>query len=177
METTSIDSELLQLSLAEIDIVRVEVTKLEFQQSRSDRIYSYFVLLLLVMIQISSQWQNFLISTTYYFQPKGEQVGDPKYNIRDSIPNFTDAKYGLLTGPVFYFFLGTCMLFAGAIANQYNRRLVLGAASICWATSSLGTAITHTFLLLCTFRMMLGIFESFSAPTSYSLIADYFPPE
>jgi MFS family permease len=69
------------------------------------------------------------------------------------------------------------MLFAGAIANQYNRRIVLGAASICWAMSSIGTALTHTFLLLCTFRMMLGVFESFSAPTSYSLIADYFPPE
>ena len=69
------------------------------------------------------------------------------------------------------------MLFAGAIANQYNRRIVLGAASICWAISSIGTALTHTFLLLCTFRMMLGVFESFSAPTSYSLIADYFPPD
>ncbi len=54
---------------------------------------------------------------------------------------------------------------------------MLGSAAICWALSSVGTAFSHTFLVLCTFRMMLGVFESFSAPTAYSLICDYFPPE
>lgn len=97
--------------------------------------------------------------------------------MRDTIPNFTDAKYGLLTGPAFYFFLGTCMIFAGAIANQYNRRIIIGGAAICWAMSSIGTALTSTFLGLCFDRVVLGLFVSFNAPTSQSLIADYFPPE
>ncbi len=43
------------------------------------------------------------------------------------------------------------------------------------ALSSIGTSIAHAFAGLCTFRIMLGIFESFSAPTCLSLISDYFP--
>lgn len=63
------------------------------------------------------------------------------------------------------------------MASIYNRRFLLGVAAICWAVSSVGTAFVHTFASLSICRMLLGVFESFSAPTSFSLIKDYFPPE
>jgi MFS family permease len=69
------------------------------------------------------------------------------------------------------------MLFAGVMAGSYNRRFLLGIASICWAFSSVGTAFVHKYVSLAFCRMLLGVFESFSAPTAYSLITDYFPPE
>ena len=52
-EDSVTDSSFL-LSEKELDFVRVEVTKSEFKLSKSEQIYSYIVLSLLVLVQISS---------------------------------------------------------------------------------------------------------------------------
>jgi MFS family permease len=102
---------------------------------------------------------------------------NPKYEIREAIPNFTTAKYGLVAGPLFSLIFGTLVLFTGSLADKFNRRYLLGSAAVCWSLTSLGTAATQNFAEIAILRMMLGLFESCCAPAAYSLIADYFPPE
>lgn len=94
-----------------------------------------------------------------------------------SIPDFTDAKYGYVAGPFFYLIFGTMVLFTGSFADNYSRKILLGAAAILWSCTTLGTALSTDFAQICTFRVFLGAFESFSPSCCYSLITDYFPPE
>lgn len=72
---------------------------------------------------------------------------------------------------------GTLVLFTGSLADRLNRRFLLGTCALLWSGTSIATAYSNTFVMICIFRMLLGLFESATAPSAYSLIADYFPPE
>lgn len=102
---------------------------------------------------------------------------DPKYEIRVAITGFDSAKYGIVAGPLFALIFGTLVLFTGNLADNFTRRYLLGLAAVLWSLTSLGTAFSTSFATICLFRMLLGVFESVCAPTAYSLIADFFPPE
>jgi MFS family permease len=94
-----------------------------------------------------------------------------------AIDNFNDFRYGLVAGPVFTIIFATLNLFTGALADKVSRKMLLSVAAICWSITSLGTAFTHTFPMICLYRTMLGGFEAFGNPISYSLIVDFVPPE
>jgi MFS family permease len=134
------------------------------------------VLLLLLSVQISNQWQRLLIGPAYYFAASGK-TDDPYYSIRVGIPNFTDEKYGLLAGPTFTLVYATLILFTGTLADNYSRRLIFSIAAIMWSLTSIGTSFSHTLAMVSLNRMLLGVFEAFAPPAAYSLVADYFPPE
>ncbi len=102
---------------------------------------------------------------------------NPKYEMRYAITGFTSAGYGYVAGPLFSLIFGTLVLFTGSFADRYTRKYLLGFAAICWSITTLGTSISHSFWAICLCRMLLGVFESVCAPSAYSLIADYFPPE
>jgi len=117
-----------------------------------------------------------LIGPAYYFKADGKE-SDPKYNLSVAIPNFSDAKYGLLAGPTFTLVYATLILFTGTLADNYSRRLIFSIAAILWSFTSIGTSFSHTLLFISLNRMMLGVFEAFAPPAAYSMIPDYFPPE
>ena len=94
-----------------------------------------------------------------------------------AIPNFTDAKYGLLAGPTFTLIYATLILFTGSLSDFYSRRFLFSIAGIFWSFTSIGTAFSHTLPMISLNRMLLGVFEAFAPPAAYSLIPDYFPPE
>ena len=141
------------------------------------RLYSWIVLLILLTVQISNQWQRFMISTAYYFIPNDDHSDPQKYEITAAIPHFTDARYGYVAGPLFYLCFGTLVLFTGSFADNFSRRYLLGIAAVLWSLTSLGMAFSSTFTEICAFRLLLGTFESFCPSAAYSLITDYFPPE
>jgi MFS family permease len=109
--------------------------------------------------------------------PTSQYFDNPKYEMQASIDNFTAAKYGYVAGPFFSLIFGTLILFAGNFSDNYSRRYLLGCAAIFWSATSLGMAFAHTFSMICLCRVLLGVFESFCAPSAYSLISDLFPPE
>ena len=145
-------------------------------QSSKERRYAWLVIVILLFVNISNQWQRFVISTSYYYKPDGREPVE-KYSMREAIPNFTDAKYGLVAGPVFTLCYAVLILFTGSLADLYSRKTLLAVGSICWSLTSIGTSFAHSFTMVCTYRMLLGVFEAFSGPIAYSLIVDYFPPE
>ena len=107
-----------------------------------------------------------------------EGDGDPnKYQISTDIPGFTPNKFGLLSGAMFTIFFSITVLFAGVLADNMSRRLLMSTAAILWSLTSITTAISQTFFGVAASRMALGFFEAFIGPSAYSLIADYFPPE
>ena len=153
------------------------MAKGEFKLSGKDKCVSWTVLMVLLLAQISNQWQRFMISTAYnYKMPKGEDP-DPFYMISVDIPDFTESKYGLVSGVLFTSLFSVTVLFSGVASDNCSRRLLLAFAAMLWSVTSLTTAISETYSEVAASRMMLGFFEAFCGPPAYSLIVDYFPPE
>jgi len=102
--------------------------------------------------------------------------GDPKYDIKASYTNL-ESNYGYLSGPSFTITFAICGIFGGVIADKTNRTLTIGFACIAWSACTLLTGVIDSFALLFVFRVLLGVFESFFNPCSYSIITDYFHPD
>jgi MFS family permease len=168
-------SDASKATLTQLDIIKKEVAKRDFKEQPKTRLYSWVVLMILLTVQISNQWQRFVISTAYYFNSATEF--GPKYEIKLAIPNFTDARYGYVAGPLFSLCFGVLVLFTGSFSDRNSRKFILGFAVICWSFTTLGMAFSNTFPIICVCRLLLGALESFCPSAAYSLIADYFPPE
>lgn len=65
----------------------------------------------------------------------------------------------------------------GRAADIYNRRNIVFYGLVIWNVATVCLGLSNNFIQLLFSRVLLGIGESFSMPASYSLIADYFPPE
>jgi len=91
--------------------------------------------------------------------------------------HLTDEQVGFLIGPaniVFYVLVGIPM---ARLVDIYPRKIVLacGIAAIGGITALGGLAQSFTQLFLS--RMLVGAGGSAHAPGSYSMLADYFPPQ
>ena len=85
--------------------------------------------------------------------------------------------FGIISSFVFslpYVILGVQ---AGVLSGKVNRKIFLGLSCILWSATALGVGYVDNFAFFCLMRFMLGGFESACNPNSYSLIADYFPPQ
>lgn len=122
------------------------------------------------------QWQRKSLNYAYGYTGLGAQAGDPTYEIRTQWPQLNQ-YYGLLTGLVYtvpYSFFG---LVAGKISDSVNRKLFLGIV-VALASATVGVSAATTSLATFSFmRVLHGCLNSSSNPLSFSLIADYFPPE
>ena len=65
----------------------------------------------------------------------------------------------------------------GAFTDKVNRKVTLGICVILAGLSQLVTGSTNSFVVLFIMRMICGAMNSASSPLSFSLVADYFPPE
>lgn len=101
---------------------------------------------------------------------------EAKYNINTDYPDLTD-YIGILTGIAFTASFATMGIFGGVIADRYKRVLILGVACILWSACTFGTGIIDNFIMLFVFRFLLGVFEAWFNPCSYSIISDYFHPD
>lgn len=85
--------------------------------------------------------------------------------------------YGLLVGLIYtvpYSFFG---LVAGKISDNVNRKFFLGLVLILAGATCGVTGFVDSFFMLGAMRVIHGMLNSSSNPLSFSLIADYFPPE
>ena len=65
----------------------------------------------------------------------------------------------------------------GRAADTRNRRNIIVLGMVLWNGATVMTGLSNGFWQLFAARVVLGVGEAFSAPASYSLIADYFPAE
>ena len=88
-----------------------------------------------------------------------------------------DQYYGFLSGLAYNLPYSICGLFAGYLTKSKKRSLLLGLVTILVSSFHFTTSVTTSFGVLCGMRFLHGAVCSVTGPLSYSLVADFFPPE
>ena len=134
------------------------------------------MLFIALICRIMVQWQRKALNYSYGYTGLGEAANNPFFEIATAYPQLK-SYYGLLVGLVYtipYSFFG---LVAGKISDNVNRKFFLGIVMILAAATCGVTGFVDSFFLLGAMRVLHGMLNSSSNPLSFSLIADYFPPE
>lgn len=87
----------------------------------------------------------------------------------------SDVQMGLLLGLGFALFSASFMIPSGYVADRYNRRLIIGAASVMWALMTVVCGTADSIEQLFIGRAGVGIAESVITPACFSLIRDAVP--
>jgi MFS family permease len=88
-----------------------------------------------------------------------------------------DTAIGVLHGFAFVIFYVTLGVPLGALADRSNRKRMICASIALWSLASASCGLARSFSQLFVARIGVGIGEAGLSPATYSLIADYFPPE
>jgi MFS family permease len=75
---------------------------------------------------------------------------------------------------LFYAFVG---IPAAQLVDRYNRKWLMTASIAVWSAATAACGLASTFWQFFAARFWIGTGESINGPLSYSLLADYFPPE
>jgi len=125
--------------------------------------YAWYVAGLLTLIQIVSYLDRFLPSLVL-----------PA--IKQDL-HLTDFQVGLILGPAFVIFYVLLGIPIGWLADRASRRTILATGIAIWCAMTAATAAATGFLPLFLARLGVGFGEAAVAPTSVSLIGDYFGRE
>ena len=85
--------------------------------------------------------------------------------------------YGFLSGFAYTVPYSIFGLFSGYLTRSNHRSLILCAIIALTSCSHLLSGFTSSFALICACRVFHGALSSATDPLSYSLVADYFPPD
>ena len=132
--------------------------------------------MLVLVARVAVQWHRLGLSYAYGYKGLGLAAKNSFYEIATSFPQL-DNWYGLFTGIIYtipYAFFG---LIAGKISDNVNRKLFLGAVVILGSLTMAVSGFTNSFFLFGLMRVIHGCMNSASNPVSFSLVADYFPPD
>jgi predicted MFS family arabinose efflux permease len=88
----------------------------------------------------------------------------------------SDSQLGVLNGFAFGLMFALVGIPIGLLVDRVNRCRLLACMVLLWSSATAGCALARNFLGLLIGRMAVGAAESGGAPTSFSLISDYFPP-
>src|SRR6202011_5575192 len=64
----------------------------------------------------------------------------------------------------------------GLLVDRVNRRKLLSGVVFLWSSATAVCGLAQSYLWLLLGRMAVGAAEAGGAPTSFSLVSDYFPP-
>ena len=163
-------------SSAEENLLTKGKTQEEINAEKFKPAYAYFVLFITLCARIMVQWQRKGLNYAYGYTGLGERANNPFYEIATAYPQLK-SWYGLLVGLIYtvpYSFFG---LVAGKISDSVNRKFFLGIVLILAGATCGVTGFVDSFFMLGAMRVLHGMLNSSSNPLSFSLIADYFPPE
>jgi MFS family permease len=91
--------------------------------------------------------------------------------------NLTDTQISLLLGFAFAIFYSVLGIFVGRLADQHNRRAILGAGMAIWCLATAACGLARNFVTLFVARVGIGVGQSVLSPCALSLISDHFPRE
>lgn len=91
--------------------------------------------------------------------------------------SINDTQFGLLQGVAFGLFYTALALPIGRRVDSHARKPIIAIGVAIFSLFSLLSGLAQTFVQLFFARVGVGAGEASVTPTSYSLIADYFPPE
>jgi MFS family permease len=68
-------------------------------------------------------------------------------------------------------------LVVGSFTNKINRKFMLGLTMMLGGVTQFMSGSVNSFPFLCAMRVLHGSLNAATTPLSYSLVADYVPPE
>lgn len=89
----------------------------------------------------------------------------------------SDTQMGMLTGLMFALFYTLFGIPVAMIADRKNRVRLVAIACATWSVFTALSGLARGFAGLAIARVGVGIGEAGCSPPSYSILADYFPPE
>jgi len=89
--------------------------------------------------------------------------------------NLSDSQIALLGGAAFSIFYAVMALPIGYAVDRYNRTKVLGTGIFLWSLMTALAGLANSFTKLFGARVGVAVGEAVMAPTSVSLVSDYFP--
>lgn len=89
----------------------------------------------------------------------------------------SDTQLGLLSGLAFAVFYTLFGIPVAWLADRANRVRIVVAACLLWSMFTAFCGLAQSFAHLALARVGVGIGEAGGSPPSYSIIADYVPPE
>lgn len=88
-----------------------------------------------------------------------------------------DSYYGVLSGAAYTIPYSIVGLLSGYLTKSKRRVLLLGLIMITISVFQSITGVTTSFGILCLMRVLHGGLSAATNPLSFSIVADYFPPE
>jgi MFS family permease len=89
----------------------------------------------------------------------------------------SDVQMSLVMGFAFTFFYAVLGLPVARLVDRRNRKLIMAAGITIWSAMTMLCGLATNFWHLFLARMGLGVGETTSGPSAYSLLSDYFPPQ
>lgn len=89
-----------------------------------NKVYSFSVLAIVLLISIATQWQQKSIGYFFGFAGIGAMKGDPKFEISSAYPELNQ-YYGLLVGLCYSLPYAISGLYAGSLTKKGNRKLMM----------------------------------------------------
>lgn len=140
--------------------------------------YATLVIFFVLMMKMVNQWHR--RSLTYAF---GLSMGldfpeDQRaiYEISASYPQIQN-WYPWLSGLIYSLPYSIAGILMGSYTHAVNRKKTMGIVMALAGLCQFLTGSINSFAALCVFRVIHGALNSCINPLSYSLVADYIPPD
>lgn len=91
--------------------------------------------------------------------------------------NLSDAQMGLLSGVAFSLFYALLGIPIARIADRGGKAWLLPICVFLWSLMTIASGMVTGFVALFFARILVGVGEAGCSPTSFSIIAENFPPE
>lgn len=91
--------------------------------------------------------------------------------------SLSDVQVSLLGGPAFALFYTLLGIPLGRLLDRNSRRVIVSAGVFFWSLATMACGLSKSFASLFMFRVGVGVGEATLSPGSFSIIADYFPPD
>ena len=88
----------------------------------------------------------------------------------------SDSQLGVLNGFAFGLMFAVAGIPIGLLVDRINRSKLLAGMVFLWSSATAACGLAQSYVWLLVGRMAVGAAESGGAPTSLSLMSDYFPP-
>ena len=132
------------------------------QEIKSSRLYSHYVLGVLVLVYIFNFIDRNILSIL---------AEDIKADLA-----ITDAQMGFLYGTVFAVFYAVFGIPLARFADVWTRRNLISIGLSFWSVMTAASGLARSFGVLAACRIGVGIGEASASPAAYSMLSDYYPP-
>lgn len=133
------------------------------------------VVIPLLLVYISNQWSR---SSLYYLVDFKNSDGlNAAFTAMNQDIGFSEAQYGALASVAFTALFAVASLFAGGLADRYDRKLLTIGSACIWSLATFATSISTDYEQVLGARILMGLACAFTTSSGYTLIRDLVPKE